>query len=428
MEFGAFVMQKRVKKKKSMWTLSFLFFGFIVWTNYISAFEMGQNLMEKSKENNNLPEEKEIYAKAAVLMDGKTKRILYNKNGSQPLPMASTTKIMTCIVALEEGKEDDETTISVNAASQPPVKLGLQKGEKIKIQDLLYSMMLESHNDSAVAIAEHIGGSVSNFTKIMNEKAKKIGCKDTFFLTPNGLDAKKGGKQHHTTAEDLAKILSYCLNDSKKSERFREITEQKNYQVKGKMCSNHNRLLDMIEGASSGKTGFTCEAGYCYTGSVMSNGRSFVVALLACGWPGNKGYKWEDCKKLFRYGMSLYTNVSLREILRKKEKENYFFNVEQGENQGKENKKICAKASLRAMSGEDEILLKKGEHVVIKKEMKKNVEAPVLRSTKVGEVSIYVEGKCYASMPIYSSKAIKRKNYQDVCYKIVEKILSFEIL
>lgn len=133
------------------------------------------------------------------------------KNETEVLPMASTTKIMTCILALENAGPDTEVLISDRAASMPEVKLHVRKGERYCLRDLLYSMMLESHNDSAAAIAEAVGGSVENFADMMNRKAVELGCEDTYFLTPNGLDAKerKSGKIHSTTAADLARILRY---------------------------------------------------------------------------------------------------------------------------------------------------------------------------------------------------------------------------
>ena len=253
--------------------------------------------------------ESELYARSAVLMDADSGRILYQKEGETPLPMASTTKIMTCIVALENGVLEDEVEVSAYAASMPDVQLNIREGEHYILRDLLHSLMLESHNDSAVAIAEHIGGSVEGFADLMNRKAKEIGCENTYFITPNGLDAEKeietadGGKQtaaHSTTAADLARIMSYCIKRSPKKEDFLDITRTASYSFsnlegsRSFSCSNHNAFLNMMEGALSGKTGFTGKAGYCYVGALERDDRTFVVALLACGWPNNKTYKWSD--------------------------------------------------------------------------------------------------------------------------------------
>ena len=151
-------------------------------------------------------EPEHLHALSAVLLDGDSGRVLFEKEGETPRPMASTTKVMTCILALENGKGDDYVQISANAAVQPEVKLGLQVGEQYYLEDLLYSLMLKSHNDTAVAIAEHIGGSVEGFAGMMNAKAKEIGCTDTYFITPNGLDATDAVAEHHTTAKDLCQI------------------------------------------------------------------------------------------------------------------------------------------------------------------------------------------------------------------------------
>ena len=132
-----------------------------------------------------------LHAQSAVLMDGLTGRILYGKNENDIRPMASTTKIMTCILALEAGGLDEFAEASSNAAAQPQVRLGVKKGERYQIRDLLYALMLESYNDAAVMIAEKTAGSTEEFSRRMNEKAESLGCRDTWFITPNGLDKKE---------------------------------------------------------------------------------------------------------------------------------------------------------------------------------------------------------------------------------------------
>ena len=126
----------------------------------------------------------DISAKSAVVIDGETNSIIFQKNMSEQLSMASTTKIMTCILALENGNMEDVVTVSSYAASMPDVQLHIKEGEQYRLGDLLYSLMLESHNDVAVAVAEHVAGSCEEFSKLMNQKAKEIGCKNTLFITP----------------------------------------------------------------------------------------------------------------------------------------------------------------------------------------------------------------------------------------------------
>lgn len=168
----------------------------------------------------------ELYARSAVLMDADSGRILFGKEADKARPMASTTKIMTCILALEYGNPEEIVEVSAYAATMPKVKLYVRQGEKYRLKDLLYSLMLESHNDSAVVIAEAVGGSVEGFAAMMNQKARDIGCFDTYFITPNGLDAvvNDSGRTHSTTARDLAKIMAYCVTDSAAREEFLEIT------------------------------------------------------------------------------------------------------------------------------------------------------------------------------------------------------------
>ena len=137
----------------------------------------------------------ELYAQSAVLMDADSGRILYGKNMEETRPMASTTKIMTCILALERADLEDTVEVSAYAASMPDVQLNIRQGEQYRLGDLLYSLMLESHNDSAVAIAEHVGGTVEGFADLMNEKAASLGCENTWFITPNGLDASETGAE-----------------------------------------------------------------------------------------------------------------------------------------------------------------------------------------------------------------------------------------
>lgn len=173
--------------------------------------------------------ESELYARSACLMDADSGRVLYSKNSEQKLPMASTTKIMTCILALEDGRMDDLVTVSAYAASQPKVHMGAKTGEQFYLQDLLYALMLNSDNDAAVMIAEQVGGSVEGFAEKMNLKARELGCDDTYFITPNGLDAENKNGIHSTTAKDLARILRYCIMESPKKAEFLAITQMPAY-------------------------------------------------------------------------------------------------------------------------------------------------------------------------------------------------------
>ena len=357
----------------------------------------------------------QLYAQSAVLMDAGSGRILYEKNAHQIMPMASTTKIMTCILALEYGNLEEYAVASSYAASMPKVKLGVQKGEYYKIKDLLYSLMLESHNDAAVVIAEHIGGSVEAFAGMMNRKAKDIGCKDTFFITPNGLDATATAedgvvKTHSTTASDLAAIMSYCIMESPKKEEFLGITRTANYQLsayketngsfvsngRNFSCYNHNAFLGMMEGALSGKTGFTNNAGYCYVGALERDGRTYVVALLACGWPNNKSYKWSDTKTLMGYGLEHYISKAFEDV---KVEESSLKQVRVINGQTKNIGEI-AYTPVKIVPGNDggkitDILMRENEEIEVVCRQEEVLVAPVKAGVMVGEICYRVDGKDY---------------------------------
>ena len=255
-----------------------------------------------------------LHAVAAALYDADEHMTIYGKNSNESMANASTTKILTCIVTLENSQLSDTVKVSGNAASQPQVALGLVEGDTYNMKDLMYGMMLESYNDCAYAIAEHVAGTVEEFAKLMNAKANEIGCYGTYFLTPNGLDKEDEVSFHHTTANDLCTIMAYCTWESPKSADFIEITRTMEYTFNGKNSSitftNHNRLLQDTDYAVSGKTGFTTKAGYCYVAAVEKDGRRLCLALLGCGWPNNKNYKWEDAKALVEYGCNTQNTFS----------------------------------------------------------------------------------------------------------------------
>ncbi len=363
-----------------------------------------------------------LYAKAAVLMDADSGRILYEKDADQVLPMASTTKIMTCILALEYGNPDDYAIASSYAASMPKVKLNVKSGEYYRLEDLLYSLMLESHNDTAVVIAEHIAGSTEAFADMMNQKARDIGCFDTFFITPNGLDATATArdgtvKAHSTTASDLARIMSYCIMDSPKKEEFLTITRTASYSFESYQekegsfvsggrsfsCNNHNAFLGMMEGALSGKTGFTGNAGYCYVGALRRDDRTYVVALLACGWPNNKTYKWSDTRTLMTYGLENYEYHKLSEVYydenRLKPVKVINGQVDKLDSTAYTNVTIDRKEDAL----QDGLLLKKGEQIQVDCQIADKLTAPVEAGTQIGNIKYLASGEVYKIENIFTT-------------------------
>lgn len=380
----------------------------------------------------------ELHAKAAVLLDGGSGRVLYgNQNSTMRLPMASTTKIMTCILVLERGNLEDLAEVSAYAQSMPKVHLSVREGEFYRVSDLLYSLMLESHNDSAVVLAEYISGSVEGFAALMNRKAEEIGCRDTHFVTPNGLD----DEFHYTTAEELARIMRYCIRISDKKEEFLAITRTAshaftNYRKEnGEITAgdrsftvnNKNAFLSMMEGALSGKTGFTSKAGYCYVGALERDGKCLIVALLACGWPGNKGWKWEDTRKLMEYGLSNFTykewfsEPKLPEIVvlggkaeeKKTETMPELFHQLAGP---KEKVPLC----MESPSGEESgMLMKESDQVTEKITLPDTLKAPVKKGTAAGAVSYYLNGELIKTYAVTVGKTVEKTDYHWIVYRLL---------
>lgn len=373
-------------------------------------------------------EPNQLFATAACLMDGDTGRVLFGKRETDPMAMASTTKIMTCILALENGQEQTVATASAKAAAAPKVHLGVREGEQFLLGDLLYSLMLESHNDAAVMIAETIGGSVEKFASLMNEKAAAIGCTNTHFVTPNGLDASDAGGDHHTTAADLARIMRYCVWISPKAAQFLAVTQTRSYTFwdleKKNMfnCYNHNTLLDQMDGAVSGKTGFTAKAGYCYTGALERDGKRLIVSLLACGWPSHKNYKWADAAKLLNYGLESYT---YRDVL------DHSWNpgqieVADGVYDGMLQIKSSARLTLTSPALDPArslpVLLEETEIPEKDIFLPELLKAPVKKGEKVGSVTYSIDGILLAEYPVYAAETIEKIDYGWCMEKVAERL------
>lgn len=353
-----------------------------------------------------------LYSLSAVLMDAGSGRVLYEKNGDDPRANASTTKVLTCILALENGAGDDYVEVSARAAGQPDVQLNMQEGEQYYLEDLLYSLMLESHNDTAVAIAEHIGGSVEGFARMMNEKAAEIGCTDTHFVTPNGLDDEDSGGIHHTTAHDLAFIMRYAI----RSTTFLKITETREYtfsDLSGKRqftVHNANALLDMTDGVLSGKTGFTFDAGYCYVCAVQRDGKTFIISLLGCGWPNNKTYKWKDTMTLLDYGNE---NFSYRTYWQEPKLPR--LTVSNGIQSGRglwEDAVLDGVISVDDEEKNRKFLLGNDEHIECRVTMKENLAAPVKKGEQIGRVEFLLNGEnVVASYPVTAAENVEERTY-----------------
>ena len=342
----------------------------------------------------NADEEKVVkYAKSAVLIDGDSGRILYEKSAHNKVSVASTTKIMTCIIAIENGNLADMVTPSDYAIAMPKVKMHLDSKDKYKLEDLLYAMMLESYNDVAVAVAEHIAGSVEKFAELMNIKAKDIGMKDTNFVTPNGLDAKN----QYSTAYDMALLGMYATNN----ELFVKITNTRNYSFASKngrrvSVSNKDAFLDKMSDAIGIKTGFTGNAGYCFVGALKNENKKLISCVLACGWPPNKGYKWNDTLSLMKYG----ENYNYKEIV---DIQSDF--VKCDVRNGVEN-------ILNTYTNEKFGLLLRNDDKVDKKIVITKKNAPIFKNEVVGYENIYVNNIKIKAIEIKAKQNIKKYEFK----------------
>lgn len=361
----------------------------------------------------------ELYALSACLMDADSGRILYGKNVDEVRAMASTTKIMTLIIALEYGNAEDTVTISPYAASMPDVQLNVRAGEQYRLGDLCYAMMLESYNDIAAAIAEHIGMAyadidindtekrsiddsrkcVSAFAGLMNDKARELGCENTYFITPNGLDAEDENGKHSTTARELALIASYAV----KKDDFNAITGTKQYsfgEINGKRnCNVYNKdaFLNQMSGAFGIKTGFTGNAGYCFVGALKSDGRTFISVVLGSGWPSARTYKWKDTRKLMEYGINNFFEQKI------------FTTVE--EYKSVEVTDGIGDSVGTRIEGELSMLISSSDEVKVVYELEDSVKAPVYENDELGKAIVYVNGERIALFPITASGDVKQVSF-----------------
>lgn len=296
------ILVRLITKHLALGVAALLIGAFLVSSAAAGALE------EQGVQEEETPEEvfPGVSSNAAVLMDRETRRVLYAKNAERRRPMASTTKIMTALVALEEGKLQEKVTVSEEAASMSGSSVYLEEGEEKTLEELLYGLLLRSGNDAAVAIAEHVGGSVEEFSRIMTRRARDLGAKNTSFKNPHGLHHE----EHYTTAYDMALITSHALEN----EVFSRIASSPwavitwPGQQWDRVLRNQNLLLGRYEGADGVKTGWTTPAGRCFVGSATRAEWQLVAVVL------NAPQMWEDTEVLLDYG---YQSFSRQRLIRR---------------------------------------------------------------------------------------------------------------
>lgn len=346
-----------------------------------------------------------LNSRIGLIFDRNSKRILYEKNGLKQVPMASTTKIMTAIVVLENSKLNDIVTISKKAAGTGGSRLGLRINDKITVHDLLYGLMLKSGNDAAVALAEHVGGGIEGFADMMNKKAKELGLINSHFITPHGLDKE----EHYTTAYELACMADYAL----KIPKFKEIVSSKNYNItinaRSSLIGNTNELLGNLNGVYGVKTGFTNGAGRCLVTACKRENLDIITVVLGAD---TKKYRTSDSIKLIEYAYKNYEVIDIE----KKIKEQFENWKQLNCNRIYINKAKQEKIDLNIESlGYSKIAIKKTDIDNIKMEINSlyYLEAPVEKEKIIGNAKIQINGETIANLNIKNKQVIEKKNIFD---------------
>jgi len=343
-----------------------------------------------------------INASSAIVMDMETGRVLFEKNAYVKRPIASTTKIMTAILAIENGNLDDEVTVSERACQIWGSDIGLKPGEKLKLRDLLYGLMLNSGNDAAIAIAEHIGGSLENFLDMMNEKARLIGAKNSSFKSPHGLDMEG----HYSTAYDLALITRYALANPV----FSEIVSTKTASIPGRNLYNTNEMLGLYPGADGVKTGYTGQAGRCLVTSATRNGWRIISVVLNCP---TKSARTQNSIKILDYAFNNYKMYTLTEA---------------GETVGylPVNKGIEESVPIVTT---DKIVYpltqEEAKRVKTKILLLDDIDAPVFGGVDAGYVIFTLDGKVIAETKLKVSKDVAKKDFNYYFQKTIDEVRKF---
>ncbi|MCR2042647.1 D-alanyl-D-alanine carboxypeptidase family protein [Anaerosalibacter massiliensis] len=327
-----------------------------------------------------------INAESSILIDVKSGRILYTLNPNKKMPMASTTKIMTALVALENGDLDDKIKVEKDFVGIEGSSIYIYEEEKISLRDLLYGLMLRSGNDAAMVIADHIGGDVENFVNLMNDKAKEIGALNTNFTNPHGLE----DENHYTTAYDLGLISREAL----KHETFKEIVSSKSWTAnrdKNNYFYNKNKTLWQYDGGDGVKTGYTKRAGRCLVSSATKNGMQLVSVVL------NDRDWFNDCYKLLDYGFENYKPYFIYD------KGQFIKNIEV-ENGNKEYLPIVTDSSCILPLKEEE-----KERIKVTINLPENIEAAVNKGDIIGKISVYLDGEL-----IYTSNLIAKEEIKGI--------------
>ena len=325
-----------------------------------------------------------VDARSAIAIDSKTKCVLFEKNAEMLIPIASTTKIMTTLVALKYGELDKKVEISDRSANIHGSQVGYKKGEMVSIKELLYGLMLKSGNDAAIAVAEGISGSVDEFLKLMNDYAVQIGAINSHFESPHGLDSQ----YHYSTAYDLALITAIA----KENEMFNKIVSVKDVDAAEygftRSYHNINKILYQIPGANGVKTGYTGNAGKCLVSSVADKDTDIIIVVLNCT------KRWNETKKIYDHVKQKYNFkkiVSRDEVL-----ESIIYNND---------------SKVDLVCDEDIVIpIGNDENYEIKTVYPQELPKFIAKGSNCGKVSIYKNGNLILSRSLRNKEEIRLKN------------------
>ena len=337
-----------------------------------------------------------VSGRAAVLYQPESDLVLYAKNADQRLPMASTTKIMTALIALETCKLDEVVDIDDSAIGTEGSSAYLRLGDQLTVEELLYALLLQSANDAAVAIACHIGGDVDGFSSIMNERAASLGLSDTHFTNPHGLDHKK----HYTTALDLARITAEAM----RNEKFCEITStyKKTFatEERSRTYVNHNKLLNQYDGCIGVKTGFTKKSGRCLVSAAERDGLRFITVTL------NAPSDWADHTAMLNFGFATLEKV----IISTENDHIYKLPVIDGE-------KDCITVTNK--SGFDMIVERADRNINEQVRLVRYAIAPIREGDRLGEIIYSIDEEVVTRIPLVATESVNKKENVGLFKKIL---------
>ena len=343
-----------------------------------------------------------------IVYDRISKSMIIGKNEDVKSAMASTTKIMTTIVILEKADLNEKVTVSAKAGGTGGSRLGLERGDKASVRDLLYGLMLRSGNDAAVALAEHVGGSVKEFAELMNEKATELGLTNTHFVTPHGLD----DANHYTTALELAKLTDYAMDNETFAKIVGTTTTTIYINNQPRQINNTNELLGVLNGVVGVKTGFTNNAGRCLVTETKRNNMDIITIVLGAD---TKKDRTKDSVNLIEYTFSKYKMYNLEEQII--EEFNKWKNINEKRILIIKGKQSNPKLALGAIE-KATIPICDNDKIEYSINALTEAEAPVEQWNVMGTLTVKLNGKILENIDIVNVNEVQKRDWKDY-FKIV---------